>query len=52
LKNKTAFLLDLKVQFAVKKNGWCEFLHQNGSERYWKKKSNNLAYIFILFYIH
>jgi hypothetical protein len=34
LKNKIAFLLDLKVQIAVKKNGWHEFLHQSGRERY------------------
>jgi hypothetical protein len=34
LKNKAAFILDLKVQIAVEKNGWHEFLHQSGRERY------------------
>jgi hypothetical protein len=31
-KNKTAFLLDLKVKIAVEKNGWHEFLHQGGRD--------------------
>jgi hypothetical protein len=37
LKNKTALLLDLKVQIAVKENGWNEFLHQSGRERYYRE---------------
>jgi len=50
MKNKTAFILDLKVQIAVKKMAGMSFCTKVEKREILEGKSNIVAYIFILFY--